>query len=153
MKINELIFDMIVEEINANQKTFFNEVMTKWNIEVPELTDEQGEKVFNRHNNIKNQISIENSAIVRFLKRHDGRFPDKKKYTLNDLKQIQVFNFKDLVSFLVEYGKFEMGDKNTEENPEDEKAKLEVIFQKMETNPQKQKLSRLKQCGLVMKIV
>jgi hypothetical protein len=128
MKINELIFDMIVEEIKANQKTFFNELMTKWKTEVPELTDEQGEKVFNRHNNIKNQISIENSAIVRFLKRHDGRFPDKKKYTLNDLKQIQVFNFKDLVSFLVEYGKFEMGDKNTEENPEDEKAKLEVIF-------------------------
>jgi hypothetical protein len=95
MKINELIFDMIVEEIKANQKTFFNELMTKWKTEVPELTDEQGEKVFNRHNNIKNQISIENSAIVRFLKRHDGRFPDKKKYTLNDLKQIQVFNFKD----------------------------------------------------------
>jgi hypothetical protein len=93
MKINELIFDMIVEEIKANQKTFFNELMTKWKTEVPELTDEQGERVFNRHNNIKNQISIENSAIVRFLKRHDGRFPDKKKYALNDLKQIQTFNF------------------------------------------------------------
>ena len=56
MKINDLIFDMIVEEIKANQKTFFNELMTKWRTEAPQLTDDQGEKVFNRHTNIKNQI-------------------------------------------------------------------------------------------------
>ena len=61
MKINDLIFDMIVEEIKANQKTFFNELMTKWRTEAPQLTDDQGEKVFNRHTNIKNQISIDNS--------------------------------------------------------------------------------------------
>ena len=72
MKINDLIFDMVFEEIKANQKTFFNELMTKWRTEVPELTDEQGEKVFNRHTNIKNQISIDNSGVLRFLKSKYG---------------------------------------------------------------------------------
>jgi hypothetical protein len=128
MKINDLIFDMVFEEIKANQKTFFNELMVKWRAEMPQLTDDQGEKVFNRHNNIKNQISIENSGVLRFLKRHDGRFPDKQKYSLNDLKQIQVFKFADLVSFLVEFGKFEMGGEEKQTDVEDEKAKLDAIF-------------------------
>lgn len=130
MKINDLIFDMVVEEVKSSQKTFFNELMTKWKTEVPELTDEQGEKVFNRHSNIKNQISIENSGVLRFLKRHDGRFPNKKKYSLNDLKQIQVFTFKDLVAFLVEFGgTFKLDDNQTNnENPEDEQRKIESIF-------------------------
>ncbi len=144
MKINDLIFDMLVEEVKTNQKTFFNQLMTKWRTEVPELTDEQGEKVFNRHNNIKNQISIENSGVLRFLKRHDGRFPDKKKYSLNDLKQIQVFNFKDLVSFLVEFGKFEMGGEEKETDVEDEKARLETIFASDGNQPNESKIEMSK---------
>ena len=58
----------------------------------------------------------------------DGRFPDKQKYSLNDLKQIQVFKFTDLVSFLVEFGKFELGGEEKETDVEDEKAKLDAIF-------------------------
>ena len=144
MKINDLIFDMLVEEVKASQKTFFNELMTKWRTEVPQLTDDQGEKVFNRHTNIKNQISIENSGVLRFLKRHDGRFPDKKKYTLNDLKQIQVFTFKDLVSFLVEFGKFELGGEEKETNVEDEKAKLDAIFASDGNQPNEAKIEASK---------
>jgi hypothetical protein len=144
MKINDLIFDMLVEEVKANQKTFFNELMTKWRTEVPELTDEQGEKVFNRNNNIKNQISIENSGVLRFLKRHDGRYTDKKKYTLNDLKQIQVFTFKDLVSFLVEFGKFEMGGEEKETSVEDERAKLDAIFASDGNQPNEAKIEASK---------
>ena len=144
MKINDLIFDMLVEEVKASQKTFFNELMTKWRTEVPQLTDDQGEKVFNRHTNIKNQISIDNSGVLRFLKRHDGRFPDKKKYTLNDLKQIQVFTFKDLVSFLVEFGKFEMGGEEKETDVEDEKAKLDAIFASDGNQPNEAKIEASK---------
>jgi hypothetical protein len=146
MKINELIFDMIVEEVKFNQKTkaFFNQLMTKWKTEIPELTDEQGEKVFNRYNNIKNQISIENSAIVRFLKRHDGRFPNKQKYSLNDLKQIQVFKFNDLVSFLVEFGKFDLSGEEKETNTEDEKAKLNAIFASDGNQPNEAKIEASK---------
>jgi len=146
MKINELIFDMIVEEVKASQKTFFNQLMTKWRGEYPELTDEQGEKVFNRHNNIKNQISNENSGVLRFLKRHDGRFPDKKRYSLNDLKQIQVFTFKDLVSFLVEFGgnfKFEDGE-TKEVDPKDEERRLDAIYASDGNQPNEQKIEASK---------
>jgi hypothetical protein len=144
MKINDIIFDMVFEEIKANQKTFFNELMVKWRAEMPQLTDDQGEKVFNRHNNIKNQISIENSGVLRFLKRHDGRFPDKQKYSLNDLKQIQVFKFADLVSFLVEFGKFEIGGEEKETDVDVERARLNAVFASDGIQPNEAKIEASK---------
>lgn len=154
MKIRDLVFDIIVEEVK--NKKLFNSVINKWSNEYPELKSDneeikskatqEVEKIFLRHEQIKSSFSEKNPIIYGFLIRHDGTDPNLVKYTINDLKQIEKIKLKDLVNLLRELGNFEtdlFSDKkeDQEKNEED----LQRIFSENGKNKTPEKIELSKQ--------
>ena len=58
MRILDSVFDFIVEEVK-NKNLFFR-LMSDWRKTFPNLTDEQGEFIFNRHEEVRKQINPTN---------------------------------------------------------------------------------------------
>jgi hypothetical protein len=95
-------YDLIVEEIK-NKRLFNDVLMPKWRSVYPNLTDVEGEIIYDRHDKLKNQIKPDNPAVTSFLFRYDGNF-GTKKYELKDLTDITRFEIKELIEFLKEFG-------------------------------------------------
>jgi hypothetical protein len=137
MKIGELVFDLLLEEVK--QKNLFNALLKKWREESPQFNAldpekqlEVGEKIFVQHSRIKNSIGLNIPAVASFLARYDGEH-GSAKYDLNTLKDIQKLPLPKLVEFLTEWGKFyldvNLGGED-EVNQEEKEEELKIIFDK-----------------------
>lgn len=105
MNIKDLVYDIVVEAVK--NKGLFDRLMINWRGTYPNLTDAEGEYIFNRHDGLKGQMKPTNPAVVSFLTRYDGEF-GTKKYELKDLTDITRFEIKHLIDFLKEFGRFEL---------------------------------------------
>jgi hypothetical protein len=124
MKFKNLIHDLIVEEVK--NKNLFNKLYNLWKESIPNLTLNDAETIFNRHDNIKDVLKNPNTpAVISFLTRHDGQH-GSKKYELKQLTDITQFNIFDLIEILTEYGKFNL--ENDYGNGGNEKNHLNKIF-------------------------
>lgn len=126
MRILDNVFELIVEEVK--NKNLFFKLMSEWKKTYPSLTDEQGEMLFNRHEEVRKQINPTNPSVLSFLSRYDGQF-GTKKYELQDLPDISKFEIKDLIEFLQEFGRLNLSLDNDESNkPEEKEEELKKIF-------------------------
>lgn len=154
MKIRDLVFDIIVEEVK--NKKLFNAVIDKWSNEYPELKSDNeeirqkalknAEEVFLRHEQVKTNLSEKNPIVYGFLIRHDGTDPNLVKYTINDLKQIEKIKLKDLVTFLRELVNFETEIFSTTKNDKEKnEEELSKIFEDKGNNKTPEKIEASKQ--------
>lgn len=148
MKTIDLVFDLLVEDVK--NKKLFNFLMNDeknpnaWRKTYPNLTDEQGVYIFNRHNNLKDQIKPTHPAVSSFLSRHDGNF-GTKKYELKELTDITKFNIKELVEFLREFGKFEIDIADEQkDNVDKNEVELRKIFTEKGNNTTPEKIEASK---------
>lgn len=106
MKFKNLIYDLIVEEVK--NKNLFNKLYEYWKKSIPELSLNDAETIFNRHDAIKDILkNPKTPVVVSFLSRHDGQH-GSKKYELKQLTDITQFDIYDLIELLTEYGKFNL---------------------------------------------
>lgn len=143
MRILDSVFDFIVEEVK-NKNLFFR-LMSDWRKTFPNLTDEQGEFIFNRHEEVRKQINPTNPSVLSFLSRYDGQF-GTKKYVLQDLPDISKFEIKDLIEFLQEFGKINLslGDDSSDKSEEREEE-LKKIFSENGVQKTNEKIEASKQ--------
>lgn len=100
MKIGNLLQDVLVEEVK--NKKLFNDLMTKWRAQKPDLTPEQGETLYNRFQELKNGLSTNKAQVVSFLYRFDGRH-GYEKFDPDLLKDITKYTYKQIKSLIDEY--------------------------------------------------
>lgn len=101
MEINNLIYDLIVEEIK--NKKLFEFLLNKWFGQNP--TDEQKEKtekLYNRFSEIQNGLSTKRPQVISFLTRFDGNhgYPLFKPEFIKDIKQ---YSLQQITSLIDEY--------------------------------------------------
>lgn len=110
MKIQELIYDMLIEEFG--NKKLLNLMLTKWYGQ--ELTDEQrseGEFLLTKFFELKNRLTIKLPEIVTFLNKYDN-------FDANNIKEITVYTL-DQAKFIVgEFFDFENGLTSQDDTPE-----------------------------------
>lgn len=100
MKITKL-FKKILEEQIANKK-LFNGLMAKWREENPELSEEMGEKIFLKFQQIKNGLNPKLPQVNSFLSRFDGNF-GYDTFNPDYLKDITKYTYKQIKSLIDEY--------------------------------------------------
>lgn len=135
MKITGL-FEKILEEQIANKK-LFNALMTKWREEKPDLSEEEGEKIFLKFQQIKNGLGEKQPQVKSFLSRFDGNF-GYSAFNPEFLKDITKYTYKQIKSLideytpideLVEYEDAEVFDpKDTKPTPEKVEASKDLWF-------------------------
>lgn len=126
MKFKNLISDLLIESA-IKSKAKFEEILNKWKVVYPEMTAEDAVKIITRHDNIKNNITMDQPGVVTFLARYDGFPQGTKKYELKDLRDIYKFEINHLVEFLTEFGNFSI-DLGGSDNPENQEEKIKKIF-------------------------
>jgi hypothetical protein len=135
MKIKEIIYDLLIEDVK--NKNLFGKIITKWQTECPELSNEDAEKIFERHENIKNSIKEDAPSVISFLSRYDGNH-GTQRYVFTDLLDITRLPVEKLVEFLIEFGKFYIDfpcGKKDEVTNKERQEELKKIFN--ENGPQK----------------
>lgn len=130
------LFEKILEEQIANKK-LFNGLMAKWREEKPDLSEEEGEKLFNKFQQIKNGLGEKQPQVRSFLSRFDGNF-GYSVFNPQFLKDITKYTYKQIKSLideytpldeLVEYEDLEVFDpKDTKPTPEKVEASKDLWF-------------------------
>lgn len=101
MRIQDLVFDVLVEEVK--NKKLFNYLLEKWYGNKP--TNEQlkqCEEIIEDFNRIKDGFSVKKSQIQTFLTMFDG-LHGSEKFEPNNLKDITKYTFAQILALLHEY--------------------------------------------------
>lgn len=128
MKI-EGIFKQILDEEVQNKK-LFNALMLRWRQDKEDLTDDQGETLFNRFQDIKNNLNPKLPQVSSFLNRFDGQF-GYELFNTDNLKDITKYSYRQLKSLIDEYtplDELEHVEDQTVFDPKDTKATAEKIM-------------------------
>lgn len=126
MKIGDLIYDVLVEEVK--NKKLYNFLLNKWFGDTPsEENMAKTEELMNNFAEIVNQIAVDTPSMNSFLDRFDGQhgseFFDRKnlkditKYSLEQIKSV-IGEYKDTEYAAEEAGGFSKNLKFTPENIE-----------------------------------
>lgn len=129
MKIGNLLQDVLVEEVK--NKKLFNDLLTKWRVQKPDLTPDYAETLYNRFQEIKNGLSPNKAQVTSFLYRFDGRH-GYEKFDPDLLKDITKYSYRQIKSLIDEYsddelGGIDPGELNTVFDPKNLKATPEKI--------------------------
>jgi hypothetical protein len=112
MRIQDLVFDVLVEEVK--NKKLFNFLLDKWYGNKPtEQQLKQCEEIIEDFNRIKDGLSIKKSQVRTFLTMFDG-LHGSAKFDENNLKDITKYSFEQILALLHEYD--EEGSNQEEEN-------------------------------------
>jgi hypothetical protein len=113
MRIQDLVFDVIVEEVK--NKKLFNYLLDKWYGNTPsEQQINQCEEIIEDFNKIKDGLSLKKSQVHTFLTMFDG-LHGSMKFNPNDLKDITKYSFEQILALIHEYDE-EGENRETEEN-------------------------------------
>jgi hypothetical protein len=126
------IFEQILSEEVQNKK-LFSALMSKWSEENPEIDEQLGEKLYDRFQQIKNNLNPKLPQVASFLNRFDGQF-GYHQFDPNNLKDITKYTYKQIKSLIDEY------------TPLDELVEFEdaVIFDDKDTGPTPEKINSSK---------
>ena len=147
MDIKKLIRKFLLEQEVPNlepqltraQRELFTRLANKWRETYPEMTDEFAMAVFKAYRESLPLIKDETQPEVRsFILRGNG------KYTINDLRDGNKVNIKDLLTFLKEFKKFqeEIGGGKNDRDAEEEQ--LKQIFSENKAKPTEKKIEASK---------
>jgi hypothetical protein len=101
MRIQDLVFDVIVEEVK--NKKLFNFLLDKWYGSKPsEQQLNQCEEIIEDFNRIKDGLSIKKSQVRTFLTMFDG-LHGSIKFDSDNLKDITKYTFEQILALLHEY--------------------------------------------------
>jgi hypothetical protein len=101
MRIQDLVFDLLVEEVK--NKKLFNFLLDKWYGNNPsEQQLKQCEDIIEDFNRIKDGLSIKKSQVRTFLTMFDG-LHGSTKFDENNLKDITKYSFEQILALLHEY--------------------------------------------------
>jgi hypothetical protein len=114
-------------QLTRQQRETYDRFASKWKEQVPELTDEQMMKIYLEFRKALQLVKDESQPEVSgFLIRGNG------KYTINDLRNPNKVNVKDLLDFLLELTRFRIkidgGGDNGDEAKKLEKQRLDNVF-------------------------
>jgi len=100
MRFTEILFDTLLEEVK--NKKLFNTLMDIWKTERPNITDEEGERLFYDFAKIKEGLRPDRPQVFTFLSRYDGEhgYP---KFDPNNLRQIEKYSYSQLSFLLNEF--------------------------------------------------
>ena len=147
MDIKKLIRKFLLEQeapnpepqLTRGQRELFIRLANKWRETYPEMTDEFAMAVFKAYRESLPLIKDETQPEVRsFILRGNG------KYTINDLRDGNKVNIKDLLTFLKEFKKFqeEIGGGKNDRDAEEEQ--LKQIFSENKAKPTEKKIEASK---------
>jgi len=100
MKFTDLVFQTLLEEVK--NKKLFSLLMDNWRKERPNITDEEGEKLFYDFERIKGGLRPDLAQVYTFLSRYDGEH-GYSKFDPNNLRQIDKYSYSQLKFLLDEY--------------------------------------------------
>jgi hemin uptake protein HemP len=100
MKFTEILFSTLTEEVK--NKKLFNTLMDKWRTEKPNITDEEGEELFNLFGRIQGNLRPDLPQVFTFLNRYDGEH-GYQRFEPNTLKDITKYTYGQLKFLLDEY--------------------------------------------------
>ena len=100
MKFREIINETLTEEVK-NKRLFYT-LMEKWKTENPNITEEEGEILFNSFNKIQGNLRPDLPQVFTFLNRFDGQH-GYQRFEPNYLKDITKYTYTQLRSLLDEY--------------------------------------------------
>ena len=100
MRFTEILFDTLLEEVK--NKKLFNTLMDIWKTEKPNITDEEGEKLFYEFARIQDGLRPDRPQVYTFLSRYDG-LHGYPKFDPNNIKQIAKYSYSQLMFLLNEF--------------------------------------------------
>jgi hypothetical protein len=100
MKFRDIVIDTITEEVK--NKRLFNTLMEKWKTENPNITDEEGEILYNGFTKIQGNLRPDLPQVYTFLNRFDGEH-GYERFELNYLKDITKYTYTQIRFLLDEY--------------------------------------------------
>jgi hypothetical protein len=100
MKFKDIVIDTITEEVK--NKRLFNTLMEKWKTENPNITEEEGEILFNKFNKIQGNLRPDLPQVYTFLNRFDGQH-GYGRFEPNHIKDITKYTYSQLRFLLNEY--------------------------------------------------
>ena len=101
MRIQDLVFDVIVEEVK--NKKLFNYLLEKWYGNTPsDAQIKQCEEIIEDFNRYKDGFSLKKSQIRTFLTMFDGQH-GSVMFDPNNLKDITKYTFEQILALLHEY--------------------------------------------------
>ena len=89
MRFTDLLFQTLLEEVK--NKKLFSLLMDNWRKERPNITDEEGEKLFYDFERIKGGLRPDLAQVYTFLSRYDGEH-GYSKFDPNNLRQIDKYS-------------------------------------------------------------
>lgn len=110
MKIQDLIYDMLIEEFG--NKKLLNLMLTKWYGR--ELTDEQrteGEFLITKFFELKNRLTSKLPEVVTFLNKFDS-------FDVNNIKEVTIYTLEQVKFIVGEFFDFENTLKSNDDTPE-----------------------------------
>ena len=147
MDIKKIIRQFLLEQDDQNQapqltrgqKELLVRLTTKWKEVFPEMTDEDAYSIFLEYRKALPLIKDESQQAVKaFLYRGNG------KYTINDLKDGNKVDIRDLLLFLLEFNKFRIGFGGDKVEKDKKEEELKLIFSKNSNKPTEQKIEASK---------
>jgi hypothetical protein len=100
MKFTEILFETLTEEVK--NKKLFATLMDKWRTEKPNITEEEGEELFNRFARIQGNLRPDLPQVFTFLSRYDGEH-GYQRFEPNNIKDITKYTYSQLKFLLDEY--------------------------------------------------
>ena len=127
IKFTDVIFDTLTEEVK--NKKLFGKLMDNWRNEKPNITDEEGEELFNSFQRIQGGLRPDLPQVFTFLSRFDGNHG----HSLFD-----PVNIKDITKYSYNQLKFLLGEYSTEQRT------TEDVFAGKDTKPNEDRINASK---------
>jgi len=100
MKFTELLFETLTEEVK--NKKLFTTLMNKWREEKPDITEEEGEELFNNFAKIQGNLREDLPQVYTFLSRYDGEH-GYQRFDPNLIKDITKYTYSQIKFLLDQY--------------------------------------------------
>lgn len=100
IKFTDVIFDTLTEEVK--NKKLFAKLMDNWRNQKPNITDEEGEELFNSFARIQGGLRPDIAQVYTFLNRFDGNH-GHELFNAENIKDITKYSYNQLKFLLDEY--------------------------------------------------
>ncbi len=100
MRFTDLLFQTLLEEVK--NKALFTKLMSGWRQQKPNLTDEEGEEIFNAFARIQNGLRPDLPQVYTFLTKFDGNH-GHSKFDEKNLKNLPAYTYEQIRFLIDEY--------------------------------------------------
>ncbi len=100
VELEDEMMDTLLEEVK--NKALFTKLMSGWRQQKPNLTDEEGEEIFNAFARIQNGLRPDLPQVYTFLTKFDGNH-GHSKFDEKNLKNLPAYTYEQIRFLIDEY--------------------------------------------------